>query len=152
MTLLTDVKNNIYTSVLKYIDVLTQQKGHLKYFKRVIHVTAITCTCLYLTSCIKIVYPQTLLEQKMSLSYPEISNQKIEHGICHYDNNGIMDSVVWDPIVGIRIKTCVVYQMDLVQNISIQQKVLDRLSIQTSIMNILDNAKPCNRMTFSISA
>jgi hypothetical protein len=43
--------------------------------------------------------------------------------------------VVWDSIVGIRIKTCVAYKMDPVQQISIQQKLLDRLSIQTSIMD-----------------
>lgn len=41
----------------------------------------------------------------------------------------------WDLIVGIRIKTCVVYKMEPVQHISIQQKLLDRLSIQTSIMD-----------------
>ena len=43
--------------------------------------------------------------------------------------------MVWDSIVGIRIKTCVAYKMDPVQQISIQQKLLDRLSIQTSIMD-----------------
>ena len=43
--------------------------------------------------------------------------------------------MVWDSIVGIRIKTCVAYKMDPVQQISIQQRLLDRLSIQTSIMD-----------------
>ena len=43
--------------------------------------------------------------------------------------------MVCDSIVGIRIKTCVAYKMDPVQQISIQQRLLDRLSIQTSIMD-----------------